>query len=396
MASFVALVLIDGTPISVNPDQVFSLDPVPADLLPSGVPAGTYVNDGDRQPVVGTVAAVAALLAAGAAGPGDVFGPRVVVGNVPAGDPSATQGAPFEYIGDEGDGAGIAAAFIAASAIGGTVYIRRGVYDFGLVTSPALPLTVAGFNVTGSGNSTVLRLSTLDRRLFVLSTVPGPLNRASFLADFVIDFTLAASGAIGTEMVDLSGSFRARVRNVEVIKDALNPIPVGPVLNPDESLTSIFRGGGASRFIEANLVNIDGTPGGTVVGFRLPNSNSTAEVCFSVGANVGFRVESTANVVQVLGCRATGGFGVFTVYNGMEIGGDAVRIEGCNLTSGVDGLVVESTGYAIVEGNNFSFFSGDGIRVDAGGGGSLVVANRMDGNALNILDTNTLVGMNLL
>lgn len=63
---------LDGTPCSVNASWVSGLTPVPANLLPSLVPAGTYIDlSGDaptRVAVVGTLAAVTAALLAGNAG----------------------------------------------------------------------------------------------------------------------------------------------------------------------------------------------------------------------------------------------------------------------------------------------------------------------------------------
>ena len=71
MADYVTLVGLDGTSVSVNPEEVAALTPVPAALLPTGVPAGTYVNaeDNSRVAVQGTVAATVIALAAGSTGP---------------------------------------------------------------------------------------------------------------------------------------------------------------------------------------------------------------------------------------------------------------------------------------------------------------------------------------
>lgn len=64
--SLVALPVIDGTTAQVETNEVTSLMAMPTSLLPSGTPAGTYVGltgpAPTRIPVVGTVAAVAALL----------------------------------------------------------------------------------------------------------------------------------------------------------------------------------------------------------------------------------------------------------------------------------------------------------------------------------------------
>lgn len=87
----------------------------------------------------------------------DRFAPRYLVGNIPAGDLAVPQGAPFTYIPDAGDGAGIAAALAAAAVVPGDVWIRPGVYDLGAgaVTGPlSVPANV---RVYGSGYTTVVR-----------------------------------------------------------------------------------------------------------------------------------------------------------------------------------------------------------------------------------------------
>lgn len=83
----------------------------------------------------------------------DRFAPKYLVGNVPAGDSAIgynTGG--FRYIPDTGNGAGIATALAAAAASAGDVWIRPGEYNFTLLGSPPLPLTIpAGVRVQGAG-----------------------------------------------------------------------------------------------------------------------------------------------------------------------------------------------------------------------------------------------------
>lgn len=63
---YVTLTALTGESVAVNPGLVSTLAPVPVELLPFGVPAGTYIEDvdtgGRRLAVVGTVAQVNALL----------------------------------------------------------------------------------------------------------------------------------------------------------------------------------------------------------------------------------------------------------------------------------------------------------------------------------------------
>lgn len=76
MATYVSLTSLDGTTVQINPEEVFSLTPVPGDLLPTGIPAGTYIadEDGSRVAVSGTVLATAAALTTGVGS-----APRVLV-----------------------------------------------------------------------------------------------------------------------------------------------------------------------------------------------------------------------------------------------------------------------------------------------------------------------------
>lgn len=109
----------------------------------------------------------------------DKFAPRIIVGNVPAGDTNAFQAAPFQYIPDPGDGSGIAAA-LAAAVAGYDVYVRPGTYDFetGAVVTP---LTIpTGVNLRGAPggpdglSGTILKARVGDANttqdLFILGT----------------------------------------------------------------------------------------------------------------------------------------------------------------------------------------------------------------------------------
>lgn len=82
----------------------------------------------------------------------DHFAPKYIVGNVPAGDPVAPQGAPFFYIPDAGTGAGIAMALAMAVGAPGDVWIRPGTY---VLTAPLV--VPPGIRVWGAGVSTIIR-----------------------------------------------------------------------------------------------------------------------------------------------------------------------------------------------------------------------------------------------
>lgn len=62
--AIITLTGLDGSTQAVNTEEVFGLSAVPASLLPTGVPAGTYIasDQGSRVAVQGTVAATIAAL----------------------------------------------------------------------------------------------------------------------------------------------------------------------------------------------------------------------------------------------------------------------------------------------------------------------------------------------
>lgn len=383
-----ALVLLtrtDGLEIAVDSTEVFTLEPVPEGLVEPAFFPATFINDGKSVSVVGTVAEVAAKLAPVPPPPEPTFGPSpdtIVVGNVPAGDPSQLQPGAFGYIPDIGDGNGIRDALDAVAAGGGgQVHIRSGLYDFGLLSSPALPLLINGTRVTGDGCSTILRMSTTDRRLFVMETGgPNGINGAApELAHMGIDYTVAEPGAVGDVLIDAFGgavtSRRATIENVEVIKN-LGGGAAAPTINDNESLTSIFRTGIAGRVFDCKCINVDGTSGLTVVAFRLSGNLSRVAQCAVNGANVGFGIESTRALVEG---GSTGGGPITSSHIGIVAAAAGARIL-ANDVIGQDGIVLLTGGGSIVVGNNIAFVFGDGIRVDAGATGSVVTNNRLNGS----------------
>lgn len=173
----------------------------------------------------------------------DHFAPKIIVGNVPNGDPAAPQAFPFRYIPDPGDGSGIAQALLEASVAGqqGDVYLRPGVYDFGLPGSPLLPLSIPattslrgpgpGVPVAIGGNPSagaLLRVSPSQRGLFAVGAT-------SSIRQLAIEIPNPSPGASGTFVVNagINGE-PAFVDQVPVFITADDP--------SDESLTAIFRG----------------------------------------------------------------------------------------------------------------------------------------------------------
>jgi len=322
---------------------------------------------------------------------GDHFAPTILVGNTPAGDPAVANAAPFRYIPDIGDGAGISLALaeLAAAPAGGWLHIRRGTYDLGLGTSPALPLVVSGCRVTGDGDSPIIRMSASDRRVFQLTnSAPGVLGRAPELEDIRIEFVAATPGATGTAVIEQSAAIRALIENVEVIK------LTNPTDNPNESLTSIFLGTTAARFLNCRVMSADDNTAGTgVVGIRLSGPYSMARDCDVSGAGIGYLAESLA---QIIGCSASGGV-LFAAHRGIVVASGATSsISGCTVASSNVGIVVESGGSATIVGNIAIGLNvgADGIRIEAGATDCVVTSNKLSGFGFVDAGTGTVSGHN--
>lgn len=109
----------------------------------------------------------------GGGGGSDKFAPRIIVGNVPNGDPAVAQAAPFEYIPDPGDGSGIEQALSTIGFGGGEIYIRPGTYDFSL--GPVVgPLSIpSGVHVRGAGVGATLILAAQvgDQGVFAMQNI---------------------------------------------------------------------------------------------------------------------------------------------------------------------------------------------------------------------------------
>lgn len=202
----------------------------------------------------------------------DHFAPTIIVGNVLAGDPAAPQAAPFQYIGDPGDGSAIAAA-LASLPLGGWLHIRRGTYT---ISPGLLPLAIpANVRVTGDGVATILVANALDRRLFTLAF-------ESQLADLRILLPDAALGATGTALVDASIGIRALIANVEVLSES------EIVDDANESLTEVFRVGVQGRVIKnTRAIAINRNPQVPVAIVRLVGGECVVSSCNLIGANDG-------------------------------------------------------------------------------------------------------------
>jgi hypothetical protein len=310
---------------------------------------------------------------AGAAAGRDHFGPTIVVGNVPAGDPPAAVGAPFAYFGDPGDGTGIQAAFAQAalSPEGGTVHIRRGDYAIGA------QLTVAGFRVTGDGWSTRLFQSTTVRSVLLLTLDAGFL-RLPEIEDFVIVGSQAAPGAIGTSIIDASTFGLAHIEKVDITQ------LVGSIENPNESLTSLILGTSSVRVRRCQLAG-DSNVNAPVACIRFTDVLCETTDNRTGGCDIGIVVEDNARRAKI-----TGNNGGNHTLVGIRIDEREAICIGNRVDNSLDGIVVASGSRSIVQGNSMvSNITTDEIRIEVAATNTIVIGNAIGGAVVNDLGVGT-------
>ena len=211
----------------------------------------------------------------------DRFAPKYLVGNTNAGDPdtASTAGlaAGFNYFPDTGNGAGIAAALVAANSNRGDVYIRPGTYNLGAVGSPVTPLAIpAGVRVQGAGYRQS-GLTTFDGTVIVANSAPGnsqgvfSMGMSSQLEDLVIQVPQAAEGASGSTSVVKINAPLATIRGVGIFADISLPVESTDLrhLIEIDSVSPVF----ANPF-DAGLVSLE-----NLVLVNDAKSNSTPDDC---------------------------------------------------------------------------------------------------------------------
>jgi len=334
------------------------------------VPAYAKMRPGDRAWVQGTQSiyvledrgtdggADAVWNVSGGGGGADHFTPNVIVGNVPAGDPAAAQAAPFQYIGDPGDGTGIAAALAALPVGGGTVGVRPGTY-----TAPAAPLTVpAGAKMFGGGVNTVLVAGGTSRQL--VRQLAG-----SVVQGFQLRVNAPPSGAAGTEIVLLDGD--AILRDCLIYGGAGAGDPLFA-----ETLTGIVRVSSATpqdgcSFEELIITNVPtGLVGIDLVGdFHVARRIQFRREFATRGAGPGIRMDGDR-------CEATAVSGV--LRKGFEVTGDSCFVEGTvettGLNDGVDLVAALRCRVNVLATNGSPAAGSVGIRVRAASDRNMVAA----------------------
>ncbi len=310
----------------------------------------------------------------------DHFAPTIIVGNQLAGDPAAAQAAPFQYIGDPGDGSGIATALAAAAGTGGWVHIRRGTYT---ISPQLLPLSIAGCIVTGQLEGTTLVGDSVARSMITMTLSGG---FAPILRDMVLRPPLADVGAGGTRLIDATGAPRGELTNVRVFG------PGAETDNANESLTSIFAMGSGLVLQSSRIVFGFFNTATPVYGVRLFGNGLTIDRClFNRAADVAVGVDATVLAP-----------GQIVIGETLFLSSSLVTSRAVQLDFGsqhaivnnrfrgnagglvADQVVVQTPGVSIT-GNAFVDPSGvgsDGIRLEDEN--SVVSANVMDGHDITI------------
>jgi len=255
------------------------------------------------------------------------FAPRIIVGNVPAGDSAVdydTDG--FTYIADPGDGSGIEAA-LALLAIDppGWIHIRRGVYDLstGTVEDFQVP---GGIQITGDGVGTLIQGRTDGSQRVFYFEGDGALR------DLGITVPAGDVGATGAEVI-LVEAGAVDIETVSVIFDgsadtalrvALRSSLSGVVTLRRWTSTTTSTSGDVDSDAFVHLYAVEGVPGETPLGAIRGIDVTTS------GGDVPFRV---GGVMELTDCVSTGWRG-----HAIEIG-----VTGGNVNVGGVGRFVNIT-----------------------------------------------------
>jgi hypothetical protein len=321
----------------------------------------------------------------------DHFCPKIIVGNVPAGDPAVAQAAPFQYVPDPGDGTGIALALGSLPAGGGDVCVRPGTYDL------AGPPLVVPSNSTlfGAGPSTLIRNLTGSRRIVTVG-VGGEVRGVALVLG------AAPQGSAGVEAVFLSaGASGARFR-----ESSINVLAA----SPDESLTALVRTGAGAVRCRVELVTLTGPASAIPSGVVLDGSDHAIEdlVLDGVAATAVVFVQGSLRcTAQAVRGNAEVGFSVEGDRHAMDgvidvtdagIGADLVdcsrcRVElvsqGASPAAGSFGVRVQAGVRNTVSGSILQDHD-TGISVLAGATRTIVLGNQLEAATAPLLDAGSL------
>lgn len=245
----------------------------------------------------------------------DHFAPRYIVGNVPANDPAVAQAQPFRYIGDPGDGSGIAQALAEAAITPGDVWIRPGTYT--RPVGAALLAIPAGCTVRASGIGTTFIVASAGAANATQDVFS--LGANAELSDLTITVPAGAGGGLlGSGIVQMLGA-TSRVRRVAIRM---------PGTSQRNTPFGISSGTGAY-------------PGETLVEdciIQMPGAASAGPApYFAIGYGTGAADSTGVTGPKVIGCTITGGqvgVAMFSCNGGVvddcEITGLVISVGGSN------------------------------------------------------------------
>ncbi len=227
----------------------------------------------------------------GGGGGQDRFAPKYLVGNVLNGDSATAYSSNgFFYIPDPGDGSGIAAALLAASALAADVWIRPGLYDLG-AGAVVTPLTVPpACRVQGAGvGATRIRAKAVgDQGVFVLPSVLGGNPGAQSIRDMTIEAPAASGAGTGSESIILVETSGAMLNGLSIVyaTDAQSTLRNGILVNTNLAASL------PPSSIESVSLSISGstTPSPTSA-IKVTEGQVSARNVTVVGGDVGFDVQ---------------------------------------------------------------------------------------------------------
>lgn len=221
----------------------------------------------------------------------DRFAPTFLIGNTAAGDSAiAYSTAGFQYFPDIGDGSQLAIAMGIAGILGGRVYIRRGLYNLGLITSPLGPIGIpVGVTVQGEGSATVIRAApTLNQGVF-------SMGAATTLTDIFLESDASDAGSLGSDALLLT------LDNV-----TLRDVGISMVTAPGGQLQEAIRftwTPGVVRAAEVERVNINALATGATFGIRMASAaRINARNLEITGSDVAIQNDGATFTVDELYC----------------------------------------------------------------------------------------------
>lgn len=316
-------------------------------------------------------------------GSGDIRTARIIVGNGPAGDTADD----CDFL-DIGNGAGVAAALAAATALATPVdiFVKSGHYDLTAAGAPALPLSVPrGILFRGAGHDV---LSTLRGTLFIL----GGTNRALFVGagsytemrDFGVRLPAADPGAVGDAIIDLDAG------SSNVLTDITINFPGASGDSADESLIAAVRLDGSSMATRVGVwAQGYGTVARTLACFT---GGFFYTACTAVGLDIGYQRDGARSIFT--GCRAFS-----QTDTGFHLSNVNHRVVGCWIrNAGVRGvLLANGAGSSVVGTGIKGESSATGIEVADDHNDACIVGNVLENLSVGVdvgENDGTLIGVN--